>query len=453
MGTSSAVLTRDVPAPASGIEIDELLDASSLSGLQKYALVLCALAVLFDGYDLQVLALTVPALSKAWGITPPSLSGALSASLLGMGLGAAFLAPLGDRFGRRTVLVATLAIVGLSSLGAALVHTVMQLLVCRFFTGAALGASLANAYTLTADLMPPKRRASLTTLAYCNTATGALVAGLAAPTLIANFGWRATFVVGGALPLALSLALLASGPESIKFLLRRRPGNSEIARILRAIAPSVAADRVYLRPVPQPLSGSVRDLCKPPFRAPTLFLWLGFAMNSFNLYLLVSWLPTLLIGAGWQPPQAIRAMAFNQIGGIVGGLSLAGLMDRFGAERVLASGAAVNAAALLLFLAVPSGFFSWGLLLLLVGVCTGGAQFAIVSLAGSLYPSNILATGSGWASAMARIGAFVSPLIGGVLIGRGIAPRQVIAGLAVPAAIGVISMLGLRRARRAAELT
>ncbi len=433
------------------VEIDDLLDAHPLSGLQKYVLVLCTLAVLFDGYDLQVLALTVPALTRAWGIAPASLSVALSASLLGMGLGAALLGPLGDRYGRRTVLAATLAVVGLSSLAAALALDSLQLALCRFFTGAALGASLANAYSLTADYMPRRRRASLITLSYCNTATGALLAGLVAPFLIARYGWPATFVLGGVLPLALSLTLLATGPESIKFLIRRRPGSPALIRILHSIAPGVPAGTVFLRPPAQVLAGSVRDLFTRPYRASTLFLWLGFAMNSFNLYLLVSWLPTLLTGAGWLPAQAIRAMAFNQVGGIVGGLSLGWLMDRFGAERMLAIGFAINAVALLLFLVVPSGFLSWGALLLLVGACTGGSQFAIVTLAAALYPSSILATGSGWASAVARIGAFASPLIGGALIKAGVAPAQVIAGLSAPAVVCVIAMLGLSRVRRAAQ--
>jgi AAHS family 4-hydroxybenzoate transporter-like MFS transporter len=246
------------------------------------------------------------------------------------------------------------------------------------------------------------------------------------------------------------VALLATGPESIKFLLNRRPGSHAIAVILRQIAPGVDVDRVYLRPAAQALAGSVRDLFQRPYRAPTLLLWLGFAMNSFNLYLLVSWLPTLLTGAGWLPAQAGRAMAFNQLGGILGGLSLGWLMDRYGAERTLAIGSAVNAVSLLLFLLVPSGFLSWGGLLLLIGACTGGSQFAIVSLAASLYPSSILATGSGWASAVARIGAFASPLIGGALIAAGVAPTRVIAGLAAPAVVCVISMLALSRARRPA---
>ena len=432
-----------------GVEIDDLLDANALSGLQKYVLVLCTLAVLLDGYDLQVLGLTVPALTRTWGIAPAALSVALSSSLLGMGLGAAFLGPLGDRYGRRTVLAASLAVVGVSSLVAALAHNPLQLALARFVTGAGLGASLANAYVLTADFMPRRRRATLITLSYCNTATGALLAGLVAPALIGHYGWPATFIIGGALPLGLSVMLVTTGPESIKFLLHRHAGGQAAARILARIAPGVAPDRVYLKAATQALSGSVRDLLRRPFLRPTLLLWLSFGMNSFILYLLVSWLPTLLTGSGWLPAQAMRAMAFNQLGGALGGVALAGLMDRFGAERILAIGFAINAGSLLLFLIVPSGFFSWGALLLVVGACTGGSQFAIVSLAAALYPSTVLATGSGWASAVARIGAFISPLVGGVLLAAGVAPVRVLAVLAVPAVVCVISMLALSRARRA----
>ena len=248
------------------VEIDDLIDSRPLGGLQMYVMVLCALAVLFDGYDLQVMALTVPALSKAWAMAPASFSVALSASLLGMGLGAAFIGPLGDRYGRRTVLAATLAIVGVSSIASAFAHNVTELAICRLFTGAALGASLANAYTLTADFMPRRRRASLITLAYCNTATGALVAALFAPYAINHYGWQAAFIVGGVLPLLLSVTLVTTAPESIKFLLHRRPQSKAIAGILRRIAPGVAADTVYLTPIAKSLAGSVRDLFTRKFR-------------------------------------------------------------------------------------------------------------------------------------------------------------------------------------------
>ena len=130
-------------------------------------------------------------------------------------------------------------------------------------------------------------------------------------------------------------------------------------------------ETVFLRPTAQALAGSVRDLFTQPYRAATLLPVVRLRHELFQPYLLVSWLPTLLTGAGWLPAQALRAMAFNQVGGIVGGLGLAALMDRFGAERTLVMGFALNALALLLFLVVPPGFLSWGALLLVVGACTG----------------------------------------------------------------------------------
>src|SRR5512139_2779460 len=90
------------------VEIQDLIDSRPLSATQLFVIVACALSVVFDGFDLQVMALPVPALSKAWSVPPPPFSTALSASLFGMGLGAAFIAPLVDRFGRRSLLVISL---------------------------------------------------------------------------------------------------------------------------------------------------------------------------------------------------------------------------------------------------------------------------------------------------------------------------------------------------------
>ncbi len=171
------------------------------------------------------------------------------------------------------------------------------------------------------------------------------------------------------------------------------------------------------------VAGSVRDLLTPLYRQRTLWLWLGFAMNAFVLYVVVSWLPTLLVGAGWSRTQALQAVAFNQVGGILGGLSLAWLMDRMGAERTLFASFLLSAAVLIAFQVVAPGFWTWGVLLLLVGACFGGAQFAIPTLTAAYYPAAILATGSGWASAIARAGAFVAPLTGGALLAQGMATQ------------------------------
>ena len=429
-------------------EISDLIDSAPLSGLHLYVMLLSALCVMCDGFDLQALALTLPALSKAWALPPPNFSSALSASLLGMGIGAAFIAPLGDRFGRRTLLSSALFVMGLGTLACATTSNTTELMVYRFITGIGIGGSMPNAFSLTADYLPRARRAALLTATYCNTATGAMIGSFSAPWLIARFGWQGPFIAGGVLPILVGILLLFTAPESLKFLLHRRPGHAAIGKILRRIAPNVPPQSVYLQPPPQATAGTIRDLFTPRFRTLTLWLWLGFAMNAFVLYLVVSWLPTLLTSAGWSSTQALHAAAFKQIGGIVGGISLAWLMGRMGQERILLVSYLLCAMVLLTFLVAPSQFWTWGVLLLLNGLCIGGAQFAIPALGATYYPASILSTGTGWASAIARVGAFTAPLLGGALLQEGFAPRHVLALLAVPALVAAMAMYFLRRSRR-----
>jgi AAHS family 4-hydroxybenzoate transporter-like MFS transporter len=139
---------------------------------------------------------------------------------------------------------------------------------------------------------------------------------------------------------------------------------------------------------------------------------------------------------------------FNQAGGILGGIFLGVLMDRLGGERILLGGFLLSAASLILFLVAPSGFWTWGALLLIIGACIGGAQFALPSLGTHYYPAAILATGTGWGSAAARGGAVVAPLLGGALLERGVPTQQLLTLLAVPALIAAVAMLGLARTRK-----
>jgi AAHS family 4-hydroxybenzoate transporter-like MFS transporter len=432
---------------AARVEIQDLIDSRPLSGTQLFVIIVCALSVVFDGFDLQVMALTVPALSKAWSLSPPQFGAALSASLFGMGLGAAFLAPLGDRFGRRTLLVVSLLAVGISALACAAAENLTQLALFRFLTGVGLGASLPNAIALTADYAPRRHRSALVTAMYCNVATGAMMAGLSAPWLVARLGWQGPFLLGGILPIAAALLLLIT-PESLKFLLNRRPDHPSIPRIVQRIAPATDPSTVYVPVPPEVSAGRVSDLFAPRYRVRTLWLWLAFSMNAFILYLLVSWLPTLLLAAGWSAPQAQVAVIFNQAGGIFGGIFLALLMDRLGGERILLGGFILSAATLLLFLIAPSGFWTWGALLLVIGACIGGAQFALPSLGTRYYPAAILATGTGWGSAAARVGAFVAPLLGGTLMAGGMSTQDLLTLLAAPAMVAAVAMFGLTKASK-----
>jgi AAHS family 4-hydroxybenzoate transporter-like MFS transporter len=310
-----------------GIDVRELIDERPLAPVQKLIIVLCGLVVLFDGYDIQTMALAVPSLAAQWGVAPARFGLALSASLIGLMVGSGLLAPLGDRFGRRPLLIGGMALLGIASLGTISSSLPAHLVLWRFVTGLGLGASIPNGTALTSEYMPARRRAALITLMFCNMAVGAFIAGFTAPSIIETWGWRGIFVVGGVLPLLLSLILFFLAPESVRFLLARDPDDPRIRKILLRIAPDANAKFVRSEE-PIVKRHSVMALFSREYRMRTVLIWCAFILNLFVLYTLISWIPTLLRAAGWSAADASRGVGIINGGGVVAGLVISAFVDR-----------------------------------------------------------------------------------------------------------------------------
>ncbi|MEJ0008909.1 MAG: MFS transporter [Steroidobacteraceae bacterium] len=295
-----------------------------LSALQIRVFLLCALIVLLDGYDLQAMGLAVPTLAAVWHRPNPDFAIALSASLLGLGLGSAFIAPLGDRFGRRPLLLGGLVIILASSLGSTSATSPWQLSLWRLLIGLGLGVCQSNASALTAEYAPQARRATIMTLMGVCVSFGAMSAGLTAPQVLAAAGWRGLFLVGAALPLVALIAVLLALPES----------------------PAIKAVAIKA-------GGTVLALLRPPYRERTLRLWLVYGLSAMLFYFLISWLTTFLTAAGWSRSQASHGIALLQAGGIAGSLIQAWLVDRGRTITALVGAYGVTLGAALLF-AIPA---------------------------------------------------------------------------------------------------
>ncbi len=425
------------------IEISQLIDKRNLSSLQITVMILSALVVWLDGYHIQSMALIVPALSAQWSLKSTDFSLVLASALVGIAIGGAFLAPLGDRFGRRILLISSMAFLGLASIGTSFANSTMQLLVWRFLTGLALGASLTNATALTSDYLPNKRRAALVTLMFSGVPIGAFTSGFAAPVIIERFGWKGMFTIGGAVPLLLCVLLAAAIPESIKLLLASRPKDPRIAKIIARLAPGTDPKTVYAKK-PEIHKQSVTELLSETYRRGTLLLWMVFIFNMFVLYLLVNWLPTLLTAQGWTASQAPKGAVMIQAGGVVGGLVLSWCVDKGRTVKAMLTAYSITAVALGLFTILPSSGPSWWVLLLLVGGGISGSQFVLNALSAIFYPPLIRATGIGWAASVGRIGAILSPMIGGWIITMQVAPFAVLGMLVVPVAMCALGVLMFR---------
>ncbi len=397
--------------------------------MQIRVFLLCALIVLLDGYDLQAMGLAVPTLATVWHLPSPAFSIALSASLLGLGLGSALIAPLGDRLGRRPLLLAGLAIILVTSLGSTTATSPWQLSGWRLAIGLGLGVCQSNASALTAEFAPLARRATIMTLMGVCVSLGAVIAGLTAPPVLAAGGWRGLFLVGAALPLLAWVSALVGLPESPAIL----------ARNARAASPQAPAD------APSALAGgSLLALLRPPYRERTLRLWLVYGLSAMLLYFLISWLPVFLTAAGWSRAQAPRGIALLQFGGIAGSLIQAWLVDRHRTITALVGAYSVTLVAALLF-AVPGSAPAWPVLLLLMGSGIGGVIMSIIALGAIFYPPEIRVTGFGWAGAVTRIGAVLGPLAGGWIIAAGVSTRVTLGLVAVPALLCIVGTLAMRR--------
>lgn len=396
-------------------EIGALIDERPLTRLQVQVAVLCGMVVFFDGYDVQVMALAVPSVSETWGAAASSFGLALSASFLGIGIGSGLIGPLGDRIGRRPVIVGGLLLGGAATLATTLSHSLLDFTVWRLLTGLGIGASIANAAAHTSEYMPARRRAWLVTVMYCNVALGAFFAGLWAPAVLKVSDWRGLFLLGGVGTLAVCALVWALLPESLKFLVARRPADRRIGGLLARLAPEVEPGSVFAAPA-MTKTRSLLDLVNADYRARTAVLWALYAMNIFVIYVLVSWLPTLLRRAGWPTDEALVGSVLFQLGGVAGGLVLSSFIDRGRMRGALIVGYVVCAAALAAISLSPPTFLVWGALMLAVGAGISGAQFVLIALAAEFYPLAIRATGVGWAVTVGRVGAVAAPLVGGAVL-------------------------------------
>ncbi|NOW47766.1 AAHS family 4-hydroxybenzoate transporter-like MFS transporter [Novosphingobium sp. SG751A] len=399
-----------------------MIDERSWGLRQKLLLALVSLAILLDGFDNQSLGFALPVLMKDWGVAKAALGGALAAAQFGMLIGAISGGMVGDRFGRKLALVASVVLFGVGTLLIGFVHTPMQLAGLRFAAGLGLGAAFPNVAALAAEFTPTRYRSLAVILSIVCVPLGGVVGGMAAAAVLPVMGWQALFVLAGGCTLALAVVLALILPESLTFLIARGADSVQIARSLRRMG---LDDGASLLP-PSTGTGEERSMplstvLAPGWRADSLLLWTAFFFSLISVYAAFNWLPTLLAENGLDVAQAAQGLAAFNMGGVITALVCGALMGRYGSLRVMGGMAllAVGVAALLAMLAhtalPPAGLFA---LIALEGGCVNGVQTSLYALAANVYPAALRARGVGLATGIGRLGAMASALLGAMVIGR-----------------------------------
>ena len=437
------------------LDVQEVVNAhpSPLSAFQKRVIFLCFLVVAIDGFDTAAIGFIAPALKAQWGATPTELAPLFAAGLFGLMAGAFVFGPLADRFGRKPVLALTTVFFGLATLASAFAPDIQTLTRLRFITGLGLGGAMPASITLTAEICPEQRRASLVTLMFCGFTIGSASAGLAASSIVSGFGWQGLLVLGGVLPLALSPLLFLLLPESPRYLASRGADPARIRAILQRMVPGAdLTDATFVRPV-KAAGSPVSQLFRGGLALGTLLIWTTFFMSLLVFYLLSSWLPLLITSAGFSMEKAALMGATLAAGGTVGAILIGRLMDRFDPHKVLAL-AYLVAGGFVVLLGNAVGQ-PWLLVLAIFGAGFGvaGAQVGVNALAAGFYPTTSRATGISWANAVGRTGSVIGSMVGGVLLSLGWELPMVFATAAIPALLAALAMVAKSRLTQAASQT
>lgn len=421
---------------------DAVMNGEKTSGLQFLTLFLCFLVVACDGFDLAAVGYVAPLLKQQWALTPAQLGPVFGAGLFGLTVGSFVFGPLADRIGRKRVIVVSMLLFGLGTLACAYADSATHLVALRFLTGIGLGGAMPTAITLSSEFSPERNRAFLVTLMFCGFTLGLACGGALAALLIPSFGWQGVFVFGGVAPLLLAPVIWMAMPESLRFMAGKPKYEAEVRKVLLRLTGN--PDATLQAAIPDerrgPAAGILATLFSRHYRAGTLLLWLTFFCTLWVYYQISSWLPTVITAGGIPVTQAATIGAMMPVGGTIGSLINARLMDRHNPFAVLALSYLVAAVSIV---CIGPSVHHAGWLYVTV-FCAGfglsGAQTGANVLVSGFYSTVARATGVSWALAVGRIGSIIGSMTGGLMLAALPSAQSAFVAFAVPAVIAGIAM-------------
>lgn len=412
--------------PSSGtaaIDIGVIVDDGAWAPSRKKVLGLCALAIVLDGLDNQILGFAIPSMLDEWQVARADFAPALALGFVGMTIGTPIGGILGDRIGRKAALILAVILFGLATFAIALANTVQEVSLYRFIGGLGLGGALPAATTLIAEFTPSRRRSLSVLLGLVCIPVGGMIGGLLAAQLLPGYGWRILFVVSGMVPLAVAGLLYLALPESPQFLLGRHASPRKIAASVRSLGVAATAnDRFVDHRNASSVKPAFGILFQGGLARSTIGLWIAFFFCLLPVYVVYAWTPTLLTGNEFAVENASFSLALFNFGGIAGCVAAGWAIGRFGSRiaiMTMTGAAALSAAALMaspITVANQTGVMA---LLTILGFFLLGAQGSLYALAAHIYPALVRSTGLGAAAGVGRIGAIVSAYVGAAVLGFG----------------------------------
>jgi benzoate transport len=436
-------------------DLQRTLAKGPITAFQLAVIALCVGLNMLDGFDVLAMSFAASGVKADWHLLDSQLGALLSAGLVGMGIGSLTLGPCADRWGRRIIVLLSVTFAGLGMLGSALAHSYAELLALRVLTGIGIGGTIASVAVIVSEYASDSWRGTALAIYATGYSIGATIGGALAAYAIPRYGWRAAFVIGGTLSLLMLPLACSKLPESLDFLLTRRPpgGLRRVNAVLKAMGQPLLTVLTEPPTIPnQSGRERIRAQLALLMRPSTLLVWIVFFCTMAGFYFILSWTPRLLNAAGLSAGQGMTGGVLLNLGGIVGCGLFAFAAARADTHRLLLGSLIGSALLIVVFGLVISrlAIALWAALLL--GIIANAAMAGLYAVGPPLYPTAVRTTGMGWAIGIGRFGAILAPLASGALLDRGWLPAQLyffFSASFVVAAVAIL-VLGPARARAAA---
>jgi AAHS family 4-hydroxybenzoate transporter-like MFS transporter len=422
------------------------VEAEGISALAIRALVFCGLVGLLDGNDTGIMSIGIPGLASILHLPSSALGWAVSGSFLGAAIGALAFGSLGDRFGRKRMLVAAAILFGVFTVLTPLATSLDQLVVLRIMAGIGLGGATPCFITLSSEYSPARLRGTIVSLIWASFPLGLLLGGLFSGLMLTRYSWEVIFYVGGGVSLLIALAMMIALPESLDFLIARPDRHEEARRIMTQLGYDARAQQAMLDEVKtaaKPAAAGPGTLVREGRLRATLCLWV-ILFAAFGTTACMSWVPTLLRQHGVNLASAAVASSFLGVGALLGMIIAGRLVDRFGAVRALTGPLLIGAGATAMLGYSVASSVAASIAVGLVGAFVGLGASGAIALVALTYPSAMRSTGAGWAMGMARLGQVIMPGLFAVLMGMQWSAELIFALLAICPVIAAVAALVFR---------
>lgn len=372
-------------------------------------------------------AFVAPALAAEFGVGLGGLGILLSAGLIGTLFGAFLLAPVADSIGRKPVVLISLTIMVLGMAASALCTSLDQLAVTRLFAGIGIGSIMVIVNPIAAELANERNRAFAIAIKSIGFPIGGVLGGLLAAVLIAHAGWRSIFIVGAVAGLALVPLVVWALPESITYLLERRP-KAALPRINAVLAGFGHQPLQNLPPAPRNMRLPYLSIFKRQHVVGTFCASLFSFLTWVAIFFFLSWQTHMLASSGLSVATAAAISGSSSMSGALGVLFFALAARHLDDRRLSVVSVLGLGASLVAFGLAPANIWALAVSAALVGAFITGATVALYVVTTAAFESRVLATGSGFVIGVGRIGSAVAPGLGGILFAQGL-DRDWVAGM------------------------